>query len=392
MNKHGFTLIELMIGLMLSSIVAYTLYNSFFITNTVVRKTEQVISADLIMAVLQNRLQKDVNGIFIPVQPEPEKKDTAGDAAQKAPVQPKQNKPPIKPVEKIFHSTQKDKNLDFLTFITNNPVQSYQDGQKGKIKPSVVRVVYRLEPTETDPETFRLMRQESADLDLKNFDAKTAQGVRAYQLATDIKSISAEFIYPQPKKEESKAAQSGAKPGAAAPKKEEKKEPITFVTLQKWDADKLQDGQPKIPEYITFTITLWDKEHKAERTNSFKYTVEGFQAAMQPKKPKAQPGKPAVDTKTTGTGIDLAMGDFSTIVNATQINPDGSYGATVPMSLAQYNELQAQLQARLAEHEKRREAMLANAQRPRGPHAGFGPTAFGDRPVRPIGANIGAIR
>ena len=65
-ETKGFTLIELSIGLFLSSLIGTALYNAFFVTNRVVSITDNFIFDRFRASLVENQFEKDLAGIFIP--------------------------------------------------------------------------------------------------------------------------------------------------------------------------------------------------------------------------------------------------------------------------------------------------------------------------------------
>lgn len=290
MKAFGFTLIELSIGLFLSSLIGTALYNAFFVTNRVVSIADNFISIDLRASLVENQLEKDIAGVFIPEQAAPnkpqadksknEKKDEQEKETPEKKNEGEQKEKEQKPLEKIFY-TQNGQNdlLQMITFITNNPVKVYEKATNVTPKPRIVRVVYRLIADQENPESFKLMRQESSELDLKAFELNAAKPIRGFEIAADIKSITCEYIFPV-KKEEQQANKQGEKN-----KKEEKPKP-EYKTIKNWDSDSQKDEnkeQPKIPEFIRCTCNFWDNKRNEEQF-VFDFQISTFVAQTAPKK------------------------------------------------------------------------------------------------------------
>ena len=73
MKRTGFTLLELVIAMAISSILAIALFTSFYQINRSSRLVEQTISIDMRASILENLLEKDISGVFVPKIDEPKK-------------------------------------------------------------------------------------------------------------------------------------------------------------------------------------------------------------------------------------------------------------------------------------------------------------------------------
>jgi prepilin-type N-terminal cleavage/methylation domain-containing protein len=317
--KSGFTLIELSIGLLLSGIIATALYNSFFVTHRVVDIAENFITTDFRAALIENQFGKDLEGVFVPEEPDLAKTSTQekGKETQEKKEPAKPEEKPAQPLEKIFYSINgPEDTLNLLTFITNNPVKIYEKATNVKPKSRIVRVVYRLVPQTDNPKAFNLMRQESNDLDFKAFDLKAAKPIRAYELAQGIKNIKLEYTFPLQKE-----APATTKPPPATnkekPQKEEKPKP-EYKTVKDWDLESKKDEtkeQPKIPQFITITCELWDNQLQRDYMFKFEYEIPTFAASIMPKKAKKPALAPKIEKKETA---------------ATEAKTDGAPSATKP--------------------------------------------------------------
>ena len=279
--KSGFTLIELVIGLFISSIMLVSLYTIFYITGRVIKSSEDIVSHDIHIAILGHQLEHDIDGIFAPssttittTQPSPQT------ANEQKPTDQKESTP--KEIKDIFISANdKDGMLRTLSFITVNPLQTYhKEGPASRM----VRVVYKLAPNE-DKTSLILTRQESTNLDLKAFEIKGAQGIRAYELNDRIKSIEVEFKYPEQKEEKKETKE-----------ETQEQQKVAYVTVKEWTSEqqpKEKKPVPQIPQFIIFTITLWDIHHINEQTHIMSYAIPSFsqKKAPQEKKPQQKPNQ-----------------------------------------------------------------------------------------------------
>ncbi len=292
--KKGFTLIELSIGLFLSSLIGTALYNAFFVTNRVVSIADNFITIDLRAALVENQFEKDFAGIFIPdetdlTQTPTPKKPAESKETTKQPEQKKEDEQKKrKPTEKIFYAENGAEDaLQLLTFITNNPIKVYEKAVNVKPKSRIVRVVYRLIPDEENPKSLSLVRQESQELDFKAYDPKAAKPIRGFELASGVKSIKCEYTYPV-KKEEKQEASKETK------NKEQEKPKPEYKTVKNWDVEtkkEEQQEQPKIPEFIQCTCEFWDNKQR-EESFVFNFQITTFVAQTMAKKQKKLGVKP----------------------------------------------------------------------------------------------------
>ncbi len=275
-NKFsGFTIIELIIAITIASMLAIVLFSSFYQTNRTSLDVNNMISFDLRASILQNQLEKDINGAFIPnietikekVEEKKQQPEKKGETEKKETEQ-KKIKEEEKPqqLEKVFYSINKEKNLNELTLITCNPLQVY-----GQQVPRIARVIYKLK--ENDKNSFKLVRQESLDLNYKN-----AIKSLEFELADNIKSLSIEYFYSQDSKEEEK----------------ERK----FKKVNQW-GQKDQKINVKLPMFVNIKLELWDASLK--KIQPFEFTYQIFAFNFQQKMDVAKTDVPKKDEKKEKT-------------------------------------------------------------------------------------------
>ena len=295
--KAGFTLIELILAFMFSSIILTVLFNSFFQINRSSLLTEDIIDMNTRMLIMQNQFEKDLSGAFVPVQGIVEKKkeeekpkDEVAQKKEKAEV-PKKEKP--KPVNDIFYSANKGDSLNELTFISNNPMRVYEYAENAQVKPCVVRIVYRLVPDPKKKGSFILTRQEGTELDFAQYKKNATKPIKAYELADNIKSLSIEFTAPitkEEKKEPTKETKDKKEP--VKEKKEKKKaEPVPFETKKEWRSNELREKKPEtsqLPQFVTIKLILWDNQYENERTFTFNYKIAAFGQDLVKVKPEEE--------------------------------------------------------------------------------------------------------
>ena len=186
--KRGFTLIEVILGVMIASILALTLIRSFYHIRQSVVRVDGLTVVGSRMATLHGLLERDLAGAFIPGAFQPKKSDEkpVGDKSAVADEKPK----------RVFYGTSHSvdgdaqQQFELLTFITCNPVQVY-----GEAKPRIARVVYRLVKENEDGSSFKLERQESTKyLEFDKFQNDGEDAVRRYEVVNKIKNFSVDYF------------------------------------------------------------------------------------------------------------------------------------------------------------------------------------------------------
>jgi hypothetical protein len=277
--KHGFMLIELIIATLIASMVAGILLTALNQSSRFQMFIDDTVDMSMRIGVVANQLEKDLMGAFIPVQAEltekkeEEAQDEEAEGAEQtiiqAPDEKKSEKQPDekktakkekqKPLEKIFYATNKEGNVDLLTFITNNPLVVYVGKDVGVVKPRIVRVQYSLKPEADTEDSYILQRQESNELDLNQW-----KNIRSYEVIGGIKSFSATYT--------ARIESSSAKASEDSRKASESKEKIKYEykTLKDWVSERKKEGEkeqefPRIPYNIEFKMELWNKQNTREK-------------------------------------------------------------------------------------------------------------------------------
>lgn len=304
--KHGFTLIEILIATAVASILATALFYSYGQINKVFVSTKNYIDRYETIVLLQHQLSKDIAGAFIPAQavsphkkkkqPEgPAKKEEAGkqqasaqEPAKQTPAGSGEQEKKIPLLKDPFICKNRDKNMQLLSFITNNATRIFVGKKTGEPKPSTARVVYSLEPDENssrDISRYILYRQEGSELNLSHY-TKSETAIERYPLAHNIKSctVTFEVVVEQEEKDTKQAT------------KEPKKEIKRFHDWQVGKDEKDVRVQAKLPQKVTFTYVLWDD--KQTREDEFTFTVvvaAGYHELPEIEPVKAAPAKPSHD-------------------------------------------------------------------------------------------------
>jgi prepilin-type N-terminal cleavage/methylation domain-containing protein len=269
MNRSGFTLLEIILATAIAALISVMLIIMLQQMNNTLARVDRTSDIHMRASLLQNQMERDITGAFAPM-------DFSATATTG---EPKPGRP--KKIEKIFWG---DGKLDMLSFITNNPLQSYWGKRSGKAQPRIVRVVYRLIADIKQPQSYTLMRQEGSSLDLSAYTADNSS-IRSYTMVEGIKNIEIEYttlIKKEQQKEEARPAQNQQAPGKTeekAPtspeKTEEKPEEFERKTVKEWKENALNQKPPwpLVPQFVTMKVTLWDDTFKRSRPFTFEFQI-----------------------------------------------------------------------------------------------------------------------
>jgi type II secretory pathway component PulJ len=289
--KPGFMLIELIVASLVASMVAVLLLAALSQSNRFQMIDDNMIDISTRVAVISNQLEKDLIGAFVPVSSFAKASDFAKASSDKsADKQEEQSAPvkePVKPIEKIFYSTNKNGQLDTLTFVTNNPLVVYVGTDVGIVKPKVVRVQYSLKPEADKKDSYALFRQESMELDVEKY-----KNVTPYEVIGGIKRCTMTFTARIEKKSEKKDE-----------KVENPKISYEYKTQSEWvseqkektteDKGKETPEFPRIPFSVEMKLILWDLQEKKEKEFTFVCEIPTDFSPI--KKHDKQPEKPKKD-------------------------------------------------------------------------------------------------
>jgi prepilin-type N-terminal cleavage/methylation domain-containing protein len=317
---EGFTLIEVIVALLISAMIGVALITSFNQFNNTARNTDVIIDFDTRMAMVSHQLAKDIAGAFIPLQAVPEppaEKQQPKD--QKTPPPKTAEKPKQKPLKKIFMSSNDESgSIKTVTCITNNPLIGY-----GNAKPRMSRVMYRLAKNKEDKGVYTLYRQESTtELDAESFKPENKK-IREYPVVNNIKKLSVEYAVEQNKDNAEKGSaklitskdwdsdKKTQEYSAQQKKAQEKKEKPPVTAAAKKESEKPEPAEEEngpfqlLPQYATFTITLWDTNKKSERTFTRMVNIPASAIFPEVKAAAAPPPTPA-PAAPTPKGLQLS--------------------------------------------------------------------------------------
>jgi prepilin-type N-terminal cleavage/methylation domain-containing protein len=271
-RRPGFSLIEILIAVAISSIVSLILYNAFSQTNRVVQQVRSMIAdtSDTLSSYAQ--LEKDFSAIFIPFPEQTQEQKPAAQqesASAQKPAQPapkpqqaESKKPEITP----FKTTTKEGKLATISFVTTNAFLVLDEAAS-----RVVRVTYALKAQEEGEKKLYTLWREEVPYDQKAEVEKkgSTKPAHAYPLIRNISDFSAKF--------------------SSVQCKEDAKE---LVTLTEWGTDlqKKQCPEGIAPQNVELTWDITDPTTQRVVTYIFATTIPA--AYCKPEKPTAPAAKP----------------------------------------------------------------------------------------------------
>ncbi len=262
--RKGFVLLEVMIASLIAALLSTSLLTTIVQVNRLQETVSTITSSYGRIAILQNQMERDIMGAFVPAQVDLIQTTTERKTEKVKPL-----------LDKVFYGKNAGGRLDLLTCITSNPLQIYFGIKDTKLKPRVARVVYRLEPDKRRKNSFVLMRQEGRQLTFDLYKKDAQGGMRSYAMIDGIQSVSVQYIVAEQKKSADGTMQR------------------TYKKQKSWDSQKPQADPKKrkepvrLPNLIELQVALWDSMYKS--TRSFTVTIPIMAMSGEYKQP-APPG------------------------------------------------------------------------------------------------------
>jgi prepilin-type N-terminal cleavage/methylation domain-containing protein len=246
--KHtsGFTLLEMILAMALSSVLVVglvQLYRSVMNSFTV---SQSLMSVDRKVGLLFNQMERDFSSAYIPFL-EIEKKIDKEKAAAEKKAKEQRKTFFVGTVKELFETTSKIHGkhadlLSYVSFVCTNPLQIVDEKRQ-----RLVRVVYELVIDKTKSTgvqtSYQLIRRETTDLGnvrawVSDFESPVQKhNIRTYVVADNIKGFFVEYCTLRESKDE---------------KAGEKQE----VTFFKW-GDR-EDTKAVVPQKVSIWLDMWD--------------------------------------------------------------------------------------------------------------------------------------
>jgi prepilin-type N-terminal cleavage/methylation domain-containing protein len=312
--KPGFALIEILVAIALGALIMGSLFTSFFQINKSSKVADQAVEYDARAMLVQYQFEHDLSGVLVPYE-FVSQKETTTEVKVTESVQDKNKttettksqstqKETVKkeePLERSFYAEDEGGNLKLLTFITSNPLPSY-DSKKARI----ARVTYALVPEKQKQgaaPSYRLVRDEQPVLKFAQSKTETPQG---YELVRGIRGLKVEYRA-RPPSPVAKAM--GDKQSSLSPKTtedamvvkptEEKKLP-PYEKFQVWGKDQIKKIKQNLPQFVDVVITFWDRAHKLDRAFEFKIALMVQDPVREAEKTTSQKDEKQGDEKKEG--------------------------------------------------------------------------------------------
>jgi prepilin-type N-terminal cleavage/methylation domain-containing protein len=271
MKQRGFTLLELVISLLLSSMLGTVLFTTFFQSSRTLRFVDEYAEVDSSMATILKQMERDVAGALEPVYRAPPKNKEA----EAQPDEP--NKEKKKERAPSFIAKEKNKQLDYVSFVTTNPRSRFAPPLPTSVaKPSLVRVMYKLREAKERKDRFVLIRQESTNLAIASFAKKSEKPPRELIVSDAVEKCSIEYLYDI---------------------EGEEGQPET-KTATEW-GKKSEEKIPPLPRVVKISLTVWDS--RAQLKRSIDYYMQIYTTFVEPKPQPQKNNKAAQAAITSAT-------------------------------------------------------------------------------------------
>ncbi len=288
--RKGFALLEVMIASLIAALLSTGLLTTIAQMNRVQETVSTITSVYGRVAILQNQMERDLMGAFVPTQVDLIQTTTERKTEK------------VKPIDKVFYGKMAGGRLDVLSFITNNPLQIYFGIKDSKLKPRVARVLYRLVPDVRRKNSFVLMRQEGRQLAFSAYKKDAEGAMRSYEMIDGIQSLSVQYITVEQKKTDD----------AKVPMR------LIYKKQKSWDSQKAQTDPKKrkepvrLPNFVELQVALWDSTYKSTRSFTMVIPIMGmsgeYKQAQEEKKNDKKTESPKGNTKQAASSSSSPKG------------------------------------------------------------------------------------
>lgn len=282
MNKPGFTLIEILFVVLISSMLSVSLWQMFKQISRSVDYLSKIVEIDQPLIPFYNQLELDITGMFVAqstsqafLKKYPEKEESSEQEKAQAK---KEKAPEENYIKNLFYINAARDSIT-LSFITTNgirnlDVNSTESKVSLKAEPLIKRVAYILEPDPKHPNVKRVMYKSSDNLNLDNILRSDFNPTN--QIFSNVKDFNVEL--------------SLFEPVTVKPGEEKKESQKRSTTIKEWSEEEVfKKYKALIPAYITIRGSYTDLRAKLEYPFEFKFKVEGYQEIKEEKKEKTQP-------------------------------------------------------------------------------------------------------
>jgi prepilin-type N-terminal cleavage/methylation domain-containing protein len=277
MMRPGFSLIEIIIALAISSFVGIMVFNTISLLQQSSRRYNQLITTDGQQQILFSQMQKDISSMVLPLY---------GFIANSKDKKEEQEKAQQEYFNRFGLQIEiENERLKSLTFVTTSILGVY-----GSKKPRLARVRYLMVPDVNHKNYFTLMRQESPALSMQDFERDIEQNKNySHAIAFGIKSSSIACISITMKENEKKVEETSSWAFAEILKKQ-----------QKPGAQGKIEQPIALPQIITINGIMGDFVSEYEHPFSYSFFIPidpKIKQQLQEKKEPAQPETPTAGAK-----------------------------------------------------------------------------------------------
>jgi len=252
-SQIAFSLIEFMVALAIGLIMLGLLYGSITRTYKSVSSIEQAIDGHSAIALYLERFEKDVAGVFVPLQArsKPGKNKQKEKQDEKESLKEEPRKPELRSV--FLLKGMKNGSGGELSFVTTSALSVYN-----KQANYLVRVTYKLEQAKTSngsqKRLWSLVRYELNELDYDRSRSKLGKDVRGYEILGNIEKFNINCT-------------------ASSTEGKVKNSPSSFENYSEWNSDsRKQEELLLLPNFVSCSGTILE----GKKAISFEYTVPIF--------------------------------------------------------------------------------------------------------------------
>jgi prepilin-type N-terminal cleavage/methylation domain-containing protein len=322
MVRKGFSLVELLIALALSSVIMLGLVQANRNAARLLQEAQSLLVVNRQVALLYNQLERDITGCTqyekpVPyVKEQPKKKEEGVQQAE--PEKPEPEKPPeektdkkkekepfiscctLEPFEDSAYRVgdKKWQQTKKVSFITTTPLEVYDQGHE-----RMVRVGYELvydkklsSPQKSVHILYRLQTDELENATFKEDEQKKTKPVSKVVVANRVKQFSLEAAYdkrPRPSSEATAGRPLQKKEGGEAEVQSD--EPQEQIKTFTWGEEQEKEKSKTVfPDHFSAHIELWDVD--LNRSYSFVCTLPVFVKVDAKKDEKKAAGNQAAAT------------------------------------------------------------------------------------------------
>jgi prepilin-type N-terminal cleavage/methylation domain-containing protein len=286
-QKRGFTLLEMILAMSLSSVIVVGLVQLYRSVMNSFSASQDVMSIDRKVSLLFNQMERDFSSAYIPFLEMEKKSDKEKAAAEKKAKEQRATffvgtvREQFEPISKV-HGKRAEL-LAYVSFICTNPLQIVDEKRQ-----RLVRVVYELVVDRAksiqDQTSYQLVRRETTDLAnvrawVSDFELPVHKhNIRTYVVADNIKGFFVEYSMPRESKDE---------------KKEEK----SVLALFKW-GDR-EDTKALVPQKVSVWLDIWDDNKKRSFRFHAVFPIFSYPTYDPRKGKQQQPQKSGADQQKT---------------------------------------------------------------------------------------------